>query len=135
MGRHGGASVAQAVLVSALTPNLVQAPDNPDGVPRGTFDQMVESLEKDRPSFPATCGKQFFGAGLLNFTVTSDILQWASMMALLGSPKATQQWFIKYYGRGRSSRHRLVTFRTESIRANGGPHRKPFRLTVGVSRP
>lgn len=89
MGRHGAARVAKAVLISAVTPYLVQAPDNPDGVPRGTFDQIVEGLEKDRPSFLATFGKQFFGAGLLNFTVTSEILQWASIMALLGSPKAT----------------------------------------------
>jgi len=89
MGRHGAARVAKAVLISAVTPYLVQAPDNPDGVPRGAFDQMVEGLEKDRPSFLATFGKQFFGAGLLNFTVTSEILQWASMMALLGSPKGT----------------------------------------------
>ena len=90
MSRHGGARVAKAVLVSAVTPYLIQAPDNPDGVPRSTFDQMVEGLQKDRPNFLATFGKAFFGAGLLNFTVTSEILQWSQGMALLGSPKATQ---------------------------------------------
>ncbi len=89
MSRHGGARVAKAVLVSAVTPYLQQAPDNPAGVPPGTFDQMIEALKKDRPSFLTTFGKQFFGAGLLNFTVTSEILQWASFMALHGSPKAT----------------------------------------------
>ncbi len=89
MGRHGGARVTKAVLVSAVTPYLLKAPDNPDGIERGTFDQMIEGLKKDRPNFLATFGKQFFGAGLLNFTVTSEILQWALMMAMLGSPKAT----------------------------------------------
>jgi len=89
MGRHGEARVARAVLVSAVTPYLLQTADNPDGVPRGTFDEMAAGLKKDRPHFLATFGKQFFGAGLLNFTVTSEILQWASMMALLGSPRAT----------------------------------------------
>ena len=89
MSRHGGARVAKTVLLAAVTPYLVQAPDNPDGAPRSIFDQMVEGLQKDRPNFLATFGKQFFGAGLLNFTVTAEILQWASMMALLGSPKAT----------------------------------------------
>jgi len=89
MGRHGEARVARAVLVSAVTPYLLQTADNPDGVPRATFDEMAAGLQKDRPHFLATFGKQFFGAGLLNFTVTNEILQWASMMALLGSPRAT----------------------------------------------
>ncbi len=89
MGRHSGARVSKAVLLSAVTPYLVKAADNPDGVDRGIFDQMIGGLEKDRPNFLATFGKQFFGAGLLNFTVTTEILQWASTMALMASPKAT----------------------------------------------
>ena len=89
MSRHGGARVAKAVLVAAVTPYMLQAPDNPDGVPRSIFDGMIEGLQKDRPHFLATFGKQFFGAGLLNFTVTPEILQWSLMMAMLGSPKAT----------------------------------------------
>ncbi len=72
-----------------MTPYLALTSDNPGGVDRGVFDQMIEGLKKDRPNFLATFGKQFFGAGLLNFTVTAEIMQWASMMALLGSPKAT----------------------------------------------
>ncbi len=89
MGRHGGARVAKAVLVSAVTPYLLQGGDNPDGVDRATFDQMVDGLKQDRPNFLASFGKKFFGAGMLNFTVTNEIQQWALMMAMLGSPKAT----------------------------------------------
>ncbi len=89
MSRHGGARVAKAVLLAAVTPYLALTSDNPGGVDRGVFDQIIEGLKKDRPSFLATFGKQFFGAGLLNFTVTAEILQWASTMALLASPKAT----------------------------------------------
>ena len=89
MSRHGGARVAKAVLVAAVTPYMLHAPDNPDGVPRSTFDGIIEGLQKDRPHFLATFGKQFFGAGLLNFTVTAEILQWSLTMAMLGSPKAT----------------------------------------------
>ena len=89
MSRHGGARVAKAVLIAAVTPYLLQASDNPDGVGRGVFDKIVEGLKSDRPNFLAAFGKQFFGAGLLNFTVTNEIQQWALMMALLASPKAT----------------------------------------------
>ena len=89
MGRHGGERIAKTVLLSAVTPYLLQTPNNPAGVERSVFDQMVAGLQKDRPNFLATFGKQFFGAGLLNFTVTTEILQWSLMMAMLGSAKAT----------------------------------------------
>ncbi|WP_428485508.1 alpha/beta fold hydrolase [Rhodopila sp.] len=89
MGRHRGERVAKAALISAVTPCLLRGGDNPDGVDRGTFDKMIDGLRQDRPHFLATFGKQFFGAGLLNFTVTTEILQWALMMAMTGSPKAT----------------------------------------------
>jgi len=89
MSRHGGARVSKAVLLAAVTPYLALTTDNPDGVDRGVFDQMIEGLKKDRPHFLATFGKQFFGAGLLNFTVTAEIMQWALTMALPASPKAT----------------------------------------------
>ena len=46
-------------------------------------------MEKDRPGCLASFGKAFFGAGLLNFSVSSEILQWSLMMALQASPKAT----------------------------------------------
>lgn len=89
MSRHGGARVAKAVLLSAVTPYLLKTSDNPEGVDRSQFDGIVEGLQKDRPNFLASFGKAFFGAGLLNFTVSTEIQQWALMMAMRGSPKAT----------------------------------------------
>ncbi len=89
LSRHGTGRVAKAALVSAVTPYLLKTADNPDGVDQSVFDQMIEGLQKDRPHFLANFGKQFYGAGLLNFTVTAEILQWSLMMALLASPKAT----------------------------------------------
>jgi len=89
LSRHGTGRVARAALVSAVTPYLLKTADNPEGVDKSVFDQMVQGLEKDRPHFLAGFGKKFYGAGLLNFTVTDEILQWSLMMALLGSAKAT----------------------------------------------
>jgi pimeloyl-ACP methyl ester carboxylesterase len=89
IGKHGGARVAKAVLVSAVTPYLLKTPNNPDGVDKSVFDQMIDGLRNDRPHFLANFGKQFFGAGLLNFEVTAEILNWSLMMALQASPKAT----------------------------------------------
>jgi pimeloyl-ACP methyl ester carboxylesterase len=90
LSRHGAKGrVSKAVLVAAAVPFLVKTADNPDGVDRSTFDQMVDGVKADRPHFLAGFGKQFFGAGLLNFTVTNEILDWSLMMALQASPKAT----------------------------------------------
>jgi non-heme chloroperoxidase len=87
--RHGADRVARLALISAVTPYLLKAADNPDGVDRGVFDQMAAALAADRPSFLAGFGRKFFGAGMLNFSVSSEILQWAQMMAMQAFPKAT----------------------------------------------
>ena len=89
LARHGAGRVARAALVSAVTPFLLRTSDNPGGVDQGVFDKMVEGLQADRPGFLSSFGKTFFGAGLLNFSVSSEILQWSLMMAMQASPKAT----------------------------------------------
>lgn len=90
LSRHGGSGrVSRAVLVSAVTPFLLRTEDNPGGVDRSVFDDMVVNLQADRPAFLASFGKQFFGAGLLNFSISNELLQWAGNLALMASPKAT----------------------------------------------
>lgn len=89
LSRYGTARVAKAVLLSAVTPFLLKTADHPDGADQSVFDKMLDGLAADRPNFLASFGKQFFGAGLLNFTVTTEILEWSLWMAMAGSPKAT----------------------------------------------
>jgi pimeloyl-ACP methyl ester carboxylesterase len=89
VARHGADRVAGAVLVSSVTPYLLQTDDNEDGVDPTVFGAMVDGLRTDRPHFLAGFGKKFFGAGMLNFTLTNEILDWALMMALQASPRAT----------------------------------------------
>ena len=89
LSRHGSGRVARAVLLAAVTPFLLKTADNPNGADKAVFDDMVAGLEKDRPDFLTDFGKLFFGAGMLNFSVSSAILQWSQSMALQASPKAT----------------------------------------------
>jgi pimeloyl-ACP methyl ester carboxylesterase len=98
MSRHGGRRVAKAALVSAVTPYLLKTDDNPDGVDGGIFDGMIEGLRKDRPNFLATFAKSFFNAGMLNFQISSEILQQFVDQALEASPKATIEC-VKAFGR------------------------------------
>lgn len=87
--RHGGANVSKAVLISAVTPFLLQTEDNPDGVDKDTFDTMVENLQADRADFLQTFGKQFYGVGLLSKPVSQAHLDGDFMRTYLASPKAT----------------------------------------------
>ena len=89
LSKYGTDRVTKAALISAVTPFMLKTADNPDGADKSLFDGFVNDLHKDRPHFLNGFGKTFFGAGLLNFSVSSDILQWAQGMALQASPKAT----------------------------------------------
>jgi len=89
MSRYNGARVARTIFVSAVTPYLLKTDDNPDGVDKSTFDDIIENLGKDRPDFLATFGKQFFGVGLMSKPVSQATLDWSQNMALQASPRAT----------------------------------------------
>ena len=89
LGRHGSAKVSKAVLLGAVPPFLLKTSDNPGGADKSTFDGMIAGLSRDRPKFLANFNKTFFGAGLLNFSVSQEIMDWAGMIALQASPVAT----------------------------------------------
>ena len=90
LSRYGSAPrVAKAVLVSAVTPYLLQTDDNPTGVPASTFDPVMKGLYEDRPHFLAHFGKAFFGNSLLEKKVSDEMLQWSLQMAMMGSLPAT----------------------------------------------
>jgi non-heme chloroperoxidase len=89
MSRYNGARVAKVVLVAGVTPYLLKTDDNPDGVDRSTFDDMIEQLRKDRADFLQTFGKQFYGVNLVNHPVSQAMLDGDFMRAYLASPKAT----------------------------------------------
>ncbi len=89
LSRHGPDRIARAVLVSSVTPFLLAAPDNPDGVDRSVFDEMLRSLGEDRPAFLSSFGNTFFGTSMLDFSVSSEMMDWAKMIALQASPAAT----------------------------------------------
>lgn len=89
MSRHGGARIAKAVLVSAVTPFLLQTADNPDGIDKSVFEGIVAKLRDDRPGFLSGFGKVFYGAGLITSPVSSPFLDWTLELAMQASPKAT----------------------------------------------
>ncbi|CCH52645.1 alpha/beta hydrolase fold protein [Fibrisoma limi BUZ 3] len=89
MSRHGGARVAKVAFISAVTPYLLKTNDNPDGVDKEVFDEIITNLNKDRADFLQTFGKQFYGVNLISHPVSQAHLEGDFMRAYLASPKAT----------------------------------------------
>jgi len=61
IGRHGTGRVAKAVLVGAVTPQMVVSPNNPDGVPLDVFDGIRAGVQADRAQFFLDLTMPFFG--------------------------------------------------------------------------
>lgn len=51
LGRYGSAGVSKAVLIGAIPPYLLQADDNPQGVPKDVFDGLERAHVADRYAF------------------------------------------------------------------------------------
>ncbi len=88
---YGGARVAKVVLVSAVTPYMLQSPDNPEGVPAETFDKMTKGMIDDRPAFMEDFNKDFFGVSLVNRPVSDAFLKNSLVRVMDASPIATLQ--------------------------------------------
>ncbi|MEV4630664.1 alpha/beta hydrolase [Micromonospora sp. NPDC049523] len=65
IGRHGTGRVAQAVLVSAVPPFMLQTPDNPGGVPVQVFDAIRAGSLADRSqTYKDLAAGPFFGGAV-----------------------------------------------------------------------
>ncbi len=89
LSRHGTTRVAKAALVAAVTPFLLKTQDNPNGADKSVFDGIIAGLTADRAHFLTGFAKTFYGAGMLNFSVSTELLQQSLQMALMGSLRAT----------------------------------------------
>jgi non-heme chloroperoxidase len=72
LGRYGPARVAKGVLVAPIPPFLLQAPDNPDGVPQGLFDGFAAAAKADTPAWMKGFLDTFYNIDTLRGTLVSD---------------------------------------------------------------
>ena len=89
LSTYGSGRIAKAVLVAAVTPYLLKADDNPDGVDGKVFAGIAEQLLKDRPAFLKDFAPKFYGRSALHHTVSEPVLEWTQIMALTGSLRST----------------------------------------------
>ena len=91
MSRHQGARVSKVVFISAVTPYLLKTADNPDGVDKSVFDDMLKNIGKDRADFLTSFSKGFYGVGTLSHPVSQAVLDWSQNIALQATPRSTTE--------------------------------------------
>jgi non-heme chloroperoxidase len=61
VAEHGKGRVAKAVLISAVTPLMVQTKNNPEGIPISVFDEIREGTATHRPQYFQDFTMPFYG--------------------------------------------------------------------------
>jgi non-heme chloroperoxidase len=72
LGSYGSGRVAKGALVSPIPPFLLQAGDNPDGVPGSVFDGFVQAAQADTPAWMKGFLDNFYNVDTLGGTLISD---------------------------------------------------------------
>lgn len=96
ISRYGNQRVSRLVLIAAVTPFMLQTPDNPEGVEESVFAEMMSEMKKDRIGFLDAFGKKFFGVTLLNHPVSTPLLDYYRSLASVALPRATQQCALAF---------------------------------------
>ncbi len=72
LGTHGSARVARGVLVSPIPPFLLQADDNPEGLPGSLFDGFMKEAKADGPAWMKGFLENFYNFDEFRGTLVSD---------------------------------------------------------------
>jgi non-heme chloroperoxidase len=72
LGRYGSARVAKGVLVSPIPPFLLQATDNPEGLPASLFDGFMHQARDDAAAWMKGFLDNFFNIDKFRGTLVSD---------------------------------------------------------------
>jgi len=91
IGKYGTTRIAKVVLISAVTPFMLKTADNPEGVAKKNFDEMIEKIAEDRPAFLANFATHFYGVNKVPKAVSQEILDWNQMLCLMSAAKATTE--------------------------------------------
>ncbi|WP_442588395.1 alpha/beta fold hydrolase [Pedobacter sp. AW31-3R] len=88
VAKHGKGRVAKAVLISAVTPLMVQNDSNPEGVPLSVFDEIREGTGFNRPQYFHDFTTAFYGYNREGAKVAEGIKNNWWRQGMMGSVKA-----------------------------------------------
>ena len=90
LGTYGSERVAKAVFLGSLEPYLLQADDNPEGVPQTVFDGLFAAVQADRYAFFTQFFAGFFNTDeLLGNRLSQEALDANQQLAYNASPYAS----------------------------------------------
>jgi len=88
VAKHGQGRVAKAVLISAITPLMLQTPANPEGVPLAVFDEIREGTATQRAQYFNDFPAPFYGFNREGAKVSEGLTKNWWRQAMMGSIKA-----------------------------------------------
>jgi non-heme chloroperoxidase len=90
LGTYGSDRVDKAVFLGSLEPYLLQADDNPEGVPQDVFDGLLAAVQEDRYAFFTQFFAGFFNTDeLLGNRLSQEALEANQQLAYNASPYAS----------------------------------------------
>jgi non-heme chloroperoxidase len=98
IGNYGSKGVAKTAFLGAITPYLLKAPDNPEGVDKSVFDGIQKAISADRYAFFAEFFKNFYNTDkLLGTRVSEQAVQASWNVAVGSSPTASYACVTTWY--------------------------------------
>ncbi|WP_443944105.1 alpha/beta fold hydrolase [Pedobacter sp. AW1-32] len=88
VAQHGQGRVAKAVLISAVTPMMIQNEHNPDGVPLSVFDEIRQGTGFDRSNYFWDFPTAFYGYNREGAKVSEAVKHNWWRQGMMGSVKA-----------------------------------------------
>jgi non-heme chloroperoxidase len=97
IARHGDSRVANAVLISAVPPLMVQTPANPGGLPKKVFDDLQAQLVANRSQFYRDLAAgPFYGYNRLGATASEAVIQNWWRQGMMGGAKAHYDGIVAF---------------------------------------
>ena len=90
IGKYGSTRVSKAVFIASITPYLLKAPDNPEGVDGSAFEGIKQAIVADRPAFLTSFFTNFYNVDLLKGKRISDeVVRYTWNVGVSASPRGT----------------------------------------------
>ena len=90
LGKYGSERVSKAVLMAPVPPFLLKTDDNPEGVDRSVYDEIMKSIVEDRPAYLSEFLKDFYNADvLLGERISNEAIEMSWNIAVGASAKGT----------------------------------------------
>ncbi|MCW3095748.1 MAG: alpha/beta hydrolase fold protein [Chthonomonadaceae bacterium] len=92
LGKYGSERVSKAIFISSVPPFLLQAEDNPEGVPGSVFAGIRAAAVADRPAFLTAFFQNFYNADvLMGSRISAAAVQADWNIAVAASPTAIRE--------------------------------------------